>query len=186
MPEIGYVRIPGEPGLVPVDDLPLDDLDRATTVLEDVGRFHDTLDRYEKIGRQSHGDDWVQSDDGFEIARVLLDVGDVHRADSVLSQEMDQERFEALRGSSFSREGKEDTVADQDPILKARIELELGRNDDALRMINSVGRVGRAKGLDVVLQISELQAALGDDAIQKCNALLTDEGTKPLQNLHLS
>jgi CHAT domain-containing protein len=153
----------------------------------DVGRFYDTLDRYEKIGRQLHGDDWVQTDDGFEIARVLLDVGDVHRADSVLSQEMDQERFEALRGSRFSRQGKEDIVADQDLILKARIELELGRKDDALSMINSVGRVGRAKDVDVVLQIAELEAALGDDesASQKCDALLADGETKPLDNLHL-
>jgi CHAT domain-containing protein/tetratricopeptide (TPR) repeat protein len=153
----------------------------------DVGRFYKTLDRYEKIGRQLHGDDWVQTDDGFEIARVLLDVGDVHRAQSVLSQEMDQERFEALRGSRFSKEGKEDIIADQDLLLQARIDLELGREDDAQLIVNSISRGGRAKDRVVVLQMAELDAALGDheNAIYKCDSLLKDSGNKPLDDLHL-
>jgi hypothetical protein len=152
----------------------------------DVGRFYTTLDRYEKVGRELHGDDWVDTSHGFDIARVLLDTGDVHRAESVLAQETDQERFEALRASRFSKQGKEDVIADEDLLLQARIDLELGRKDDAQAIVDSLSRGGRDKDLGLVVQLAELDAALGDheNAIYKCDALL-EKVTKPLDNLYL-
>jgi CHAT domain-containing protein len=153
----------------------------------DVGHFYTTLDRYEIVGSELHGEDWVQTPLGAEIARVLLELGDVHRAESVLSHEMDQERFEALRISRFSKEGKDDAVDDDDMLLQARIDLELGRKEAAEDLVQSLSRGGREKTLELVLGLAQLNAAIGDheDAIYKCDLLLKDHVTKPLDDLHL-
>jgi tetratricopeptide (TPR) repeat protein len=137
-----------------------------------LGEFYKTLDDYERLGRDLHGEAWLQTD-GLPIAQVLYRIKDIPRSESVLGAQEEKERWTILRDSSqvyFGSTG----VRDEDEMLRARLDLERGRKASAEKRIteleDSIGDLAprsvtsnkeNARKQDLLIQLAELNTAIG-------------------------
>jgi hypothetical protein len=65
-----------------------------------LGEFYSTLAAYEQLGRDLYGDNWLQTD-GLPIAQILYRIRDFPKAESILSLQVEGERWSILRDSRF-------------------------------------------------------------------------------------
>jgi CHAT domain-containing protein len=163
------------------------------SVRGNAGHFYATLDRYEKLGSDLYGEDWLRVEDGLQIAETLFRLHDFHRAERVLALHMANERREVLRSTSLWT--SQDGVADQDLLLQARIDFELGRAETAAEKIDRFNQWAtevqskkdklQDRQRRLLLDLADMNAAVGkpEQALEQSRLAL--HALEPLQDVRL-
>lgn len=163
------------------------------------GGFYSTLDRYEATSRKLYGENWIKVG-GRRLAEIFFHLQDYHRAEALLAAQRKSEYLDALRNPIHwpYLEMGETPVDDLDLLLEARIQMELGQKDQALRTLKvldaSTAQVGEKRAVTdtrvlatktaVLFQLADIYASLGQPKVEleKIDRLLS--AIDPLQDIN--
>ncbi len=156
-----------------------------------LGEFYSTLEQYERVGRELHGENWLQTD-GIPIAQVLYRIRDFPKSQALVEAEEEREQWKVLRDPRMLR--SVDTALQQNQMLRARIDLERGRKSSAEKRIAGLDQYAadlksrpvtledeRDAKLQLLQQLAEMSMALGrhEKALAYAQQLLA--ATDPLK-----
>src|SRR5262249_38086108 len=138
---------------------------------------------------------------GHRLAEIFFHLQDYHRAEAILAARRQSEYLDALRNPIHwpYLEMGETPIDDQDLLLEARIQMELGQKDQALRTLKIL-HAGTAKVAErravtdtqilatktaVLFQLADIYASLGQPKVEleKLDRLLS--AIDPLQDTNM-
>jgi CHAT domain-containing protein len=166
----------------------------------DFGGFYASLNQFEQLSRKLHGENWLTLD-GRHMAEIFYGLQDYHEAESLLELHRQSDYLDALINPlnwSYLKEG-DVPLHDDDILLEAKIEMQLGEKDQALAQLKlldaSTAQVGEKRAVadtrllaskkKDLLQLAEIYADLGqtDVALARVSKLLS--AADPLEETDL-
>jgi CHAT domain-containing protein len=164
------------------------------------GDFYATWEEYETSSRKLSGDNWLNLD-GQAIAETFFHLQDYHKAEALLTLHTAKDYVDALREPLAWPYVREDEVPvhDEDLLLEARIQLELGQQEEALRTLAaldaSMALVGQKRAVvdnkvlaskkRNLLPLAEIYAALGQPKVALARNALLLSAANPLEEADL-